>query len=192
MLSVGTRSPSARVLRRHASWRWLRFLSTHTDHNLRPWRSFPLSSHTHGLSSLLLLHSLCSTLPHQLSARPAPFLGVASSLRQSGADTPPSLVTVTGDFLHPPAVFFPSAPNHQKTLLLRVWSFGGKLSPMMNHGSVCAGVLAGNLAASPSIPWGMSPHGARWLWVPFDGVGSCGGGGVVASLMDDVWWKRGV
>ena len=36
--------------------------------------------------------------------------------------------------------------------------------------------LAGNLAASPSIPRGMSPHGARWLWVPFDGVGSCGGG----------------
>jgi len=24
---------------------------------------------------------------------------------------------------------------------------------------------AGNLAASPSIPRGMSPHGARWLWV---------------------------
>ena len=32
----------------------------------------------------------------------------------------------------------------------------------------------------------MSPHDARWLWVPFDGVGSCGGGGIVASLMDGV------
>ena len=65
--------------------------------------------------------------------------------------------------------------------------------------------LAGNLATSPSIPRGMSPHGARWLWVPFDGVGSCGGGGVVASLMDglcgseeynvearNMMWKRGV
>jgi len=28
---------------------------------------------------------------------------------------------------------------------------------------------AGNLAASPSIPRGMSPHGARLMWVPFDG-----------------------
>ena len=37
-----------------------------------------------------------------------------------------------------------------------------------------SGVLVGNLAASPSIPRGMSPHGARWLWVPIDGVGSCG------------------
>ena len=33
----------------------------------------------------------------------------------------------------------------------------------------------------------MSPHGAlRWR-VPFDGVGSCEGGGVVARLMDGVY-----
>ena len=56
-----------------------------------------------------------------------PLLGVASSLRQSGADTPPSLVTVTGDFLHPLAnvlQFVFSAPNHRETLLVIIWSFG--------------------------------------------------------------------
>ena len=35
--------------------------------------------------------------------------------------------------------------------------------------------------ASPSIPRGMSPHGARWMASAVDGV--CRGGGVVASLM---------
>ena len=44
-------------------------------------------------------------------------------------------------------------------------------------------------AASPSVPRGMSPHGARWMASAVDGVGSCRGGGVVASLMY-VW--RGV
>ena len=29
----------------------------------------------------------------------------------------------------------------------------------------------------------MSPHGARWMASAVDGVCSCGGGGVVASLM---------
>ena len=43
----------------------------------------------------------------------------------------------------------------------------------------------------------MSPHGACWLWVPFDGVGNGGGGGVVASEEYDVearnmMLKRGV
>ena len=49
---------------------------------------------------------------------------------------------------------------------------------MMNHGTVCAGGCRDTVLV-------------HWR-VPFDGVGSCGGGGVVASLMDDVWWKRGV
>ena len=65
--------------------------------------------------------SLLFTLPSPsalLALRP--LLGVASSLRQSGADTPPSLVTVTGDFLHPANAlpFVYSAPNHRKTFFL--------------------------------------------------------------------------
>ena len=32
----------------------------------------------------------------------------------------------------------------------------------------------------------MLPHGARWMASAVDGVRSCGGGGVVASLMYDV------
>ena len=47
-----------------------------------------------------------------------------------------------------------------------------------------AGVLAGNLAASPSVSRGMSPHGARLMASAVDGV--CSGGGVVASFVDDV------
>ena len=42
------------------------------------------------------------------------------------------------------------------------------------------------LSHGPFIPRGMSPHGARLMASAVDGVCSCGGGGVVASLMDDV------
>ena len=41
-------------------------------------------------------------------------------------------------------------------------------------------------ATPPSVPRGMSPHGARLMASVVDGVCSCGGGGVVASLVDDV------
>jgi len=42
----------------------------------------------------------------------------------------------------------------------------------------------GNLAASPSVPRGMSLHGARWMASAVCRV--CRGGGVVASLKFDV------
>ena len=71
-------------------------------------------------------------------------------------------------------------------------SFGGNSRRSRTTALFARESLAGNLTASPSIPRGMSPHGARWLWAPFDGVCSCGGGGVVASLMDVVWRERGV
>ena len=62
---------------------------------------------------------------------------------------------------------------------------------------LCAGVLAGispRHAASPSVPRGMSPHVARWMASAVCRV--CRGGGVVASLVDDVeydvWWEFNV
>ena len=57
------------------------------------------------------------------------------------------------------------------------------------------GVLAGispRHAASPSVLRGMSPHGARWMASAVDGVCSCGGGGVVASLMYGVEYDGNV
>ena len=117
---VGTCSPLARALRRHVSsahthrpqtapLALLMSFSTDPDSNLRPWRSFPLScfslsSHTHRPRSQhppdsnLSLWASLSHSPSLTLWRSAPFWGVASSLRQSGADTPPSLVTVTGGF----------------------------------------------------------------------------------------------
>ena len=41
-------------------------------------------------------------------------------------------------------------------------------------------------AASPSVPRGVSPHGARWMASAVGGVCCCRGGGVVASLVYDV------
>ena len=121
VFSVGTCPPSARVLRFPASLRCLCFFGTHTDYRLRPFcSSFTLLF----FPTLLLSLGSPSTLftlpsPSALSAL-RPLLGVASSLCQSGADTPPSLVTVTGGFLHPANVlrFFPFAPNHRKTFFL--------------------------------------------------------------------------
>ena len=94
-------SPSARVLRK---------TSTHTHRS----RSLLAPSPTLSFSFSFRSHSLLSFSLSPLALRP--LLSVAPSLRQSGADTPPSLVTVTGDFLHPakslPFVF--SAPNQPR------------------------------------------------------------------------------
>ena len=57
---------------------------------------------------------------------------------------------------------------------------------MLSHGSGPHGCFGGNLAAPRRVsirPAGMSPHGARLMASAVDGVCSCGGGGVVVSLM---------
>ena len=102
-------------------------LRTHTDHKLRPWRPFVLSpartqtpisfsfllSLSLGVASTLLVTLCLLQLPqHRLaspSASASPLLALhppcwacSTSLRQSGADTPPSLVTVTGGFFYTP------------------------------------------------------------------------------------------
>ena len=138
-----------------------------------------------------LLHTLLLTL---CPFRPL-FGRVFSSLRQSGADTPPSLVTVPGYFLHPAknlGVIVVEAHKTMRNVLPLFPGFGGNSRRSRTIALFARESRAGNLAASPSIPRGMSPHGARWLWVPFDGVCICGGGGAAASLMDVVWRERGI
>ena len=146
VFSVGTRPPSARVLCRHASSVNQRLgaafafsahtptRSQHPGSNLSPGRRFfsplytqrdlfeplftrPRSQHVRTRTSLpgRRFHSL-----HHLLPRSSPFSGVAFPLRQSGADTPPPLVIVTGHFLYPLATALPFsslAPNHRKTFL---------------------------------------------------------------------------
>ena len=52
----------------------------------------------------------------------------------------------------------------------------------VTHVGVSAGYLA-DTEPQQQFARGMSPHGARWMASAVDGVCSCGGGGVVASLM---------
>ena len=123
-----------------------RVLLTHTDSLLstdtgttRPLCSSSLF-HSLSLSLVLLLVAFSLSLPLTRSAppkyshknppftsRPALFRACSTSLRQSGADTPPSLVTVTGGFFFTPGenlgVIVLSAPNHRETFFLFFWRF---------------------------------------------------------------------
>ena len=74
-----------------------------------------------------------------------------------GKDTPPFLVTVTGGFFH--------RWLRCRRLSLAFCSFGGNSRRSRTTALFAWEFWEGNLAASPSIPRGMSPHGARWFWV---------------------------
>ena len=85
-------------------------------------------SHVHHALFLQHFFLLLQLLPLP-SSRSAPFWACSTSLRQSGADTPPSFVTVTGGFfLHPAknlGVIVFSAPNQFVFLMgqpMRIYS----------------------------------------------------------------------
>ena len=151
--------------------------SVHNAEELSLTRStMPCSPHTdmdslHGTSAQLPVPpsplSFATPWPLALSAPPH-FWACLSSLRQSGADTPPSLVNVTGGFPHPakPLPFVsPVADYREPFFLLFPLGFGGNSRRSRAIALSAREFRAGNLAASPSIPRGMSPHGARLLWV---------------------------
>ena len=131
-------------------------------------RSFSFSLPLQQLHSTTL-QPLFSTPPlsqHRLSQplhsfRSAPFSGVFSSLRQSGADTLPSFVTVTGSY---------TRRLRCRRLSLACCSFGGKPRRSRTTALFARGVLGGKPRRSPSIPRGMSPHDARSMVLVFDGV----------------------
>jgi len=161
---VGTCSPSARVLRRHV-------FSVGTCSPSTSFLALPsLFQHTHRLQPAplaLLFHSPhihSATFPSAFSTRSlsqhvrsaprrAPFWGVASSLRQSGADTPPSL----------------SFSRHRdRSFFIRTWRMCCGFSLLhpttVKPSSSWCGVLAGKLFADDEPRHGlrgqMSRHGA--------------------------------
>ena len=145
--------------------------STDTDSNLRPWRSFSLSCFCLSPSVAFPLSLTNSLVLRPLLGRrilSPPIGGGHASFprhRDRSFFTPVEFAAV-----------FPFCTQPPKNL-----------RPLL---SVRCGVLAGNSCRIRST--------ARFARVDvatrcvFVGVGSCGGGGVVASLMDVVWRERGV
>ena len=83
----------------------------------------PQHEHEHATRPFCVASSLLITL-----SAPPPFWACSSSLRQSGADTPPSFITVTGYFLHPAknlGVIVVEAPKTMRNVLPLFPGFGG-------------------------------------------------------------------
>ena len=122
----------------------------------------------HTLSRVLLTLSQTRT-QHVLSVpRSAPFWRAPSSLRQSGQRHASFPRHRDRWVLHPdekPSSFCSLGTQPSRNLLPLLSGFGGNSRRSRTTALFAREFWAGNLAASPSIPRGMSPHGARWLWV---------------------------